>query len=86
MVYRVFVEKKKELCAEAKALLSDARNLLGITALCDVRVINRYDAENGTFRIREKNGFLRASDRYRFRKRRPFGFDCVCRRIFAGAV
>lgn len=46
MVYRVFVEKKKELCAEAKALLSDARNLLGITALCDVRVINRYDAEN----------------------------------------
>ena len=46
MVYRVFVEKKKELANEAKALLSDARNLLGIDALKDVRVINRYDAEN----------------------------------------
>ena len=30
MVYRVYVEKKKELAYEAKALLSDARNLLGI--------------------------------------------------------
>ena len=46
MVYRVFVEKKKELANEARALLTDARNLLGITALEDVRVINRYDAEN----------------------------------------
>ena len=46
MVYRVFVEKKKELAHEAKALLSDARTLLGIKNLCDVRVINRYDAEN----------------------------------------
>ena len=48
MVYRVFVEKKKELANEAKALLNDARNLLGIEALEDVRVINRYDAENIT--------------------------------------
>ncbi len=48
MVYRVFVEKKKELANEAKALLSDARGLLGIKGLTDVRVINRYDAENIT--------------------------------------
>ncbi len=48
MVYRVFVEKKKELANEAKALLSDARSLLGINALEDIRVINRYDAENIT--------------------------------------
>ncbi|MBS7360118.1 MAG: phosphoribosylformylglycinamidine synthase [Oscillospiraceae bacterium] len=48
MVYRVFVEKKKELANEAKALLGDARNLLGIKNLTDVRVINRYDAENIT--------------------------------------
>ena len=48
MVYRVFVEKKKELANEAKALLSDARSLLNIAALEDVRVINRYDAENIT--------------------------------------
>ena len=48
MVYRVFVEKKQELANEAKALLSDARTLLGVTALNDVRVLNRYDAENIT--------------------------------------
>ncbi len=46
MVYRVFVEKKKELAHEANALLSDARTLLGITGLTNVRIINRYDAEN----------------------------------------
>lgn len=46
MVYRVFVEKKKELAHEAKALLSDAKTLLGISGLEDVRIINRYDAEN----------------------------------------
>ena len=48
MVYRVYVEKKKELAHEAKALLGDARTLLGIKNLTDVRVINRYDAENIT--------------------------------------
>ncbi|MBQ6614387.1 MAG: phosphoribosylformylglycinamidine synthase, partial [Clostridia bacterium] len=48
MVYRIFVEKKKELANEAKALLSDARTLLGIASLQDVRIINRYDAENIT--------------------------------------
>lgn len=46
MVYRIFVEKKKELAHEAKALLSDAKTLLGISRLEDVRIINRYDAEN----------------------------------------
>ncbi len=48
MVYRVYVEKRKELAHEAKSLLSDARTLLGIESLTDVRVINRYDAENIT--------------------------------------
>lgn len=48
MVYRVYVEKKKELAHEAKALYGDARSLLGIEGLTDVRVINRYDAENIT--------------------------------------
>ena len=46
MVYRIFVEKKKELANEAKALLEDSRNLLSIKKLEDVRIINRYDAEN----------------------------------------
>ena len=46
MVYRVFVEKKPGLDNEARALLNDARSLLGITALEKVRLFNRYDAEN----------------------------------------
>ncbi|MBR5459340.1 MAG: phosphoribosylformylglycinamidine synthase, partial [Clostridia bacterium] len=45
MVFRVYVEKKKELAHEARSLFNEARNLLGITSLEDVRVINRYDAE-----------------------------------------
>jgi len=46
MVYRVFVEKKPGLDNEARALLGDARTLLGIESLENVRLINRYDAEN----------------------------------------
>ena len=46
MVYRVYVEKKPELANEAAALKSDARTLLGIKGLENVRIINRYDAEN----------------------------------------
>lgn len=46
MVYRVFVEKKPGLDNEARALLSDAKNLLGINRLERVRLLNRYDAEN----------------------------------------
>ena len=46
MVYRIFVEKKKELANEAKALLSDIRTLLGINGLTDLRLLNRYDVEN----------------------------------------
>ena len=45
MVYRVYVEKKKELANEAKALLSELRNLVGIKELADVRLYNRYDVE-----------------------------------------
>ena len=48
MVYRVFVEKKKELANEARALYNDARAFLGIAGLTDVRLFNRYDAENIT--------------------------------------
>ena len=48
MVYRVYVEKKKELAHEANGLLNEANNLLGISNLTGVRVFNRYDAENIT--------------------------------------
>ncbi|MBP5153632.1 MAG: phosphoribosylformylglycinamidine synthase [Lachnospiraceae bacterium] len=45
MVYRIYVEKRPELAAEARSLLNDARSLLGISALENVRLLNRYDAE-----------------------------------------
>lgn len=48
MVYRVYVEKKQQLAAEAKALFGDLTSLLGITSLTNVRVLNRYDVENIT--------------------------------------
>ena len=48
MVYRIYVEKKKSLANEAKALFEESTGLLGIKNLKDVRIINRYDAENIT--------------------------------------
>ena len=48
MVYRIYVEKKEGLQNEAKALLSEINDLLSITSLKNVRVLNRYDAENIT--------------------------------------
>ncbi len=44
-VYRVFVEKKKGNDIEAGQLLADLRNNVGLTALEDLRLINRYDAQ-----------------------------------------
>ena len=46
MVYRVYVEKKKELAHEAMSLLNEIRNLVGIKELTDIRLYNRYDVEN----------------------------------------
>ncbi len=46
MVYRVYVEKKKELAHEANGLLAELTTLVGIKGLTGVRVINRYDVEN----------------------------------------
>ncbi|MBR5772666.1 MAG: hypothetical protein IKY00_05570, partial [Clostridia bacterium] len=46
MVYRIFVEKKKELANEARTLLGDIKTLLGIGGIENVRIFNRYDAEN----------------------------------------
>ena len=48
MVYRIFVEKREGLQNEAKALLTEINDLLSIKSLTNVRVINRYDAENIT--------------------------------------
>ena len=46
MVYRVYVEKKKEFANEAKTLLNDLRSFMQLESLTDVRVLNRYDVEN----------------------------------------
>ena len=44
-VYRVFVEKKRGNDIEAGQTLADLKNNVGITALEDLRIINRYDAQ-----------------------------------------
>lgn len=46
MVYRIYVEKKKELANEAKSLFDDIKTFLGIKSIEDVRIVNCYDAEN----------------------------------------
>jgi len=46
MVYRIFVEKKPALAHEANGLLNELKNLVGITNLDSVRLLNRYDVEN----------------------------------------
>lgn len=46
MVYRIYVEKKQGLTAEADGLRHDIVNLLGIGSLTDLRLFNRYDVEN----------------------------------------
>ncbi len=45
MVYRLYVEKKKELANEANALKKDITELLGIK-INSLRIVNRYDVEN----------------------------------------
>ena len=48
MVYRIFVEKREGLRHEAASLAQDIRAFLGVKALKDMRVVNRYDVENIT--------------------------------------
>ncbi|MBQ3103251.1 MAG: phosphoribosylformylglycinamidine synthase, partial [Oscillospiraceae bacterium] len=46
MVYRVYVEKKAGLAHEAASLRDELTTFLGIKGLENVRLFNRYDAEN----------------------------------------
>lgn len=60
MVYRIYVEKKKQFADEARTLLSDIRSLLMIDSVTDVRLFNRYDVENideALFKACEKTVF-----------------------------
>lgn len=45
MVIRVFVEKKPGFAVEAEHMMADLRDNLGLTAITDVRLFNRYDVE-----------------------------------------
>ena len=45
MVRRIYVEKKQGFDVEAKGLLSDIRENLGISGVSKVRMLNRYDMD-----------------------------------------
>lgn len=45
MVKRIYVEKKPGLRQEAQSLLHELRTVVGISALEDLRLLNRYDVE-----------------------------------------
>ncbi len=45
MVSRVYVEKKPGFDGEAQSLEHELRGLLGMSALTDLRLMNRYDVE-----------------------------------------
>ncbi|MBQ2897498.1 MAG: phosphoribosylformylglycinamidine synthase [Clostridia bacterium] len=46
MVFRIYVEKKAGLAHEAEALKNDINELLQISSLDSLRILNRYDVEN----------------------------------------
>ena len=54
MVYRLFVEKKPAFRQEGRALLNDMRSFLGVKALEEVRVVNRYDVEHISGEVMDK--------------------------------
>ena len=45
MVLRVYVQRKSGFEGEAKALLKEVKDLLGITELQRIDLLNRYDVE-----------------------------------------
>ena len=45
MVFRVYVEKKPGFDVEARQLLAELQDILGISTLTNLRLINRYDVE-----------------------------------------
>ena len=45
-VFRIYVEKKPEFAVEAKSVLGDVKTALRLDKLENIRIINRYDADN----------------------------------------
>ena len=48
MVSRVYVEKKPGFDGEARALAAELRDIVGISGLTGVRLVNRYDVEGAS--------------------------------------
>ena len=48
MVRRIYVEKKPGLRQEARGLLHELQTVVGVSALEDLRLLNRYDVEGLT--------------------------------------
>ncbi len=46
MVYRIYAEKRPGISPESGSLLGDLRDFLGVKALEDVRILNRYDVDH----------------------------------------
>ena len=68
MVSRVYVEKKPGFDGEARALAAELRDIVGISGLTGVRLVNRYDVEGATRRAVRRlraHGVLRAAVRHR---------------------
>lgn len=51
MVYRIYVEKKKDFASEAASLKNEITNLLQVKGLKNLRIVNRYDVENISERL-----------------------------------
>ena len=54
MVYRIYVEKQPVHAVEARALLADIRENLGLSSLESLRLLNRYDVEGITPEVFER--------------------------------
>jgi len=54
MVKRIFVEKREGVNVEAKEMLDDLRENLGLTNLKGLKILNRYDVEGITEEVFEK--------------------------------
>ena len=46
MVYRIYAEKKPGVSPESTGVLADLRDFLGVKALEEVRILNRYDVDH----------------------------------------
>ena len=50
-MFRIYVERKAGFRNEAARMYSDITGFLGISAVCEVRYLNRYDIENVTDKV-----------------------------------